>query len=118
LDLLRASGVKVHETSDLHEVMDSTDVIYWTRVQEERFQDNAAEYEAIKNDFIMTPALLKQAKASAILMHPLPRKHEMGTRADHDLLDVDPRAIYFEQMENGMFVRMALLAKVLVDAHV
>jgi aspartate carbamoyltransferase catalytic subunit len=46
-------------------------------------------------------------------MHPLPRKHEMGTPADHDVLDADPRAVYFRQMENGMFVRMALLAKVL-----
>jgi carbamoyl-phosphate synthase/aspartate carbamoyltransferase/dihydroorotase len=46
-------------------------------------------------------------------MHPLPRKHEMGTPADHDKLDADPRAVYFRQMENGMFVRMALLAKVL-----
>jgi aspartate carbamoyltransferase catalytic subunit len=102
----------------LQDVLATADVIYWTRVQEERFKDNPAEYEAIKNDFIMTPALLRQAKAGAVLMHPLPRKHEMGTRDDHDLLDVDPRAIYFEQMENGMFVRMGLLAKVLVDAHV
>ncbi len=46
------------------------------------------------------------------------RKHEMGTPADHDVMDEDPRAVYFEQMENGMFVRMALLAKVLRGIHV
>ena len=51
-------------------------------------------------------------------MHPLPRKHEMGTRADHDILDSDRRSIYFEQMENGMFVRMALLVKVLRGVYV
>jgi aspartate carbamoyltransferase catalytic subunit len=87
-------------------------VIYWTRVQEERFAD-PAEYDAIKDRFIMTPSVLAQAKADAILMHPLPRKNEMGTPEDHDLLDTDPRAVYFRQMENGMFVRMALLAKVM-----
>jgi aspartate carbamoyltransferase catalytic subunit len=110
--------VETYETADLMETLGDTDVIYWTRVQEERFKDNPAEYEAIKNDFIMTPPVLAQAKADAILMHPLPRKHEMGTQADHDILDADPRAIYFEQMENGMFIRMALLAKVLRDTYV
>jgi aspartate carbamoyltransferase catalytic subunit len=66
----------------------------------------------------MTPAVLAQAKPDSILMHPLPRKHEMGTKEDHDVLDEDPRAVYFDQMENGMFVRMALLAKVLRGAYV
>ena len=61
----------------------------------------------------MTPSVLNQAKPDAILMHPLPRKNEMGTPADHDALDADPRTVYFRQMENGMLVRMALLAKVL-----
>lgn len=117
VDLLKAAGVRVYETEDLFEVLGSSDVIYWTRVQEERFKD-PAEYEAIKNGFIMTPPVLRCAKADTILMHPLPRKHEMGTPEDHDVLDSDPRAIYFRQMENGMFVRMALLAKVLRGAYV
>jgi len=93
-------------------VLAETDVIYWTRVQEERFADRA-DYEAIKDRFIMTPQVLARAKPDAILMHPLPRKNEMGTPEDHDALDADRRAVYFRQMENGMFVRMALLAKVL-----
>ena len=84
---------------------------------EERFEDRA-EYEAIKDGFIMTPPVLAQAKTDAILMHPLPRKNEMGTPEDHDILDIDPRAVYFQQMENGMFVRMALLAKVLRGVYV
>ncbi|MBN1681054.1 MAG: aspartate carbamoyltransferase [Anaerolineae bacterium] len=107
-----AKGITVRETDDLYDVLPETDVIYWTRIQEERF-DDPADYEAIKDRFIMTPPVLAQAPDDAILMHPLPRKHEMGTPDDHDALDADPRAVYFRQMENGMFVRMALLAKVL-----
>lgn len=115
---LQTSGLNIHETENLHDVLGETDVIYWTRVQEERFADNPADYEAIKNAFVMTPPVLAAAKSDAILMHPLPRKHEMGTRTDHDILDEDPRAVYFEQMENGMFIRMALLAKVLRGVYV
>ncbi len=117
VDLLKESGIRVEETEDLSDVLGYSDVIYWTRVQEERFKD-PAEYESIKGGFIMTPPVLNQAKADAILMHPLPRKHEMGTPEDHDILDADPRAVYFRQMENGMFVRMALLAKVLRGVYV
>lgn len=108
----RSKGITVRETDNLDDVLGDTDVIYWTRVQEERFAD-PADYDAIKDRFIMTPDVLSRAKADAILMHPLPRKNEMGTPSDHDALDADPRAIYFRQMENGMFTRMALLAKVL-----
>src|SRR5690606_1167484 len=97
------------ETDDLHDVIGGSDVIYWTRIQEERFADRA-DYEAISDRFIMTPELFSHAGPDAILMHPLPRKHEMGTQADHDILDADPRSVYFRQMRNGMFVRMVLLA--------
>jgi aspartate carbamoyltransferase len=112
VSFVTSKGIKVYETDNLYDVLGETDVIYWTRVQEERFA-NPADYEAIKDRFIMTPSVFAHAKADAILMHPLPRKNEMGTPADHDALDVDPRAVYFRQMENGMFVRMALLAKIL-----
>ncbi|MBL8161299.1 MAG: aspartate carbamoyltransferase [Anaerolineae bacterium] len=115
---LQASGISVFETSELQAVLGQSDVIYWTRVQEERFAADPQEYEAVKDDFIITPAVMRHAKPDAILMHPLPRKHEMGTRSDHDILDEDPRAVYFEQMENGMFIRMALLAKVLRGVYV
>ncbi len=112
IDYLSAHGIDYHETTDLYEVLPETDVIYWTRVQEERFT-RRADYEAIRDNFIMTPNVLNQARRDVILMHPLPRKNEMGTPADHDILDANPRSVYFQQMENGMFVRMALLAKVL-----
>ncbi len=109
---VRANGLGVQQTDNLFDVMGDTDVIYWTRIQEERFA-TPGEYEALKDRFIMTPDVLAHAKDDAILMHPLPRKHEMGTPDDHDQLDGDPRAVYFQQMENGMFIRMALLSKVL-----
>ncbi len=109
---VQSHHVEVVETENLYDVLGSSDVIYWTRVQEERFA-NPADYDAIKDNFVMTPPVLAQAKADAILMHPLPRKNEMGTPEDHDLLDTDKRAVYFQQMENGMFMRMTLLAKVL-----
>ena len=115
IDYVKSRGVEVHETSSLDDVIGSSDVIYWTRVQEERFA-NKADYDAIAGDFVMTPDVLAKASEDAILMHPLPRKHEMGTEADHAILDNDPRAVYFHQMQNGMYMRMALLAGVL-GAH-
>ncbi len=112
LDFVQGRGIEVYETSDLHEVLGESDVVYWTRIQDERFA-RKADYEAVRDTFIMTPAVLNQCKRDVILMHPLPRKHEMGTYNDHDILDQNPRTVYFQQMENGMYVRMALLAKVL-----
>lgn len=115
--LVKERGIQVVETDNLMQIIGETDVIYWTRIQEERDSDLAA-YEEVKDRFIMKPAVLQRAPADAILMHPLPRKHEMGTQADHDKLDADQRSVYFQQMENGMFMRMALLVKVLNEVHV
>lgn len=117
VQMLRELDIAVTETPHLSDVLGNSDVLYWTRVQEERFSD-PSEYQAIKDGFILLPETLEQAPKDMIVMHPLPRKHEMGTQEDHDILDSDPRAVYFEQMENGMFVRMALLAKVLTGAYV
>ena len=112
IEFARSRGVEVNEHESLDEVIGRSDVIYWTRVQQERFTD-PDEYEAIASRFVMTPQVLAAAPDDAILMHPLPRKHEMGTEADHAVLDDDPRSVYFHQMQNGMYVRMALLAAVL-----
>lgn len=117
INFLKEKEVVIYETDDLNEVIDESDVIYWTRIQEERFS-NILEYNAVKDGFIMTKQVLNRAKQDSILMHPLPRKHEMGSPKDHDELDQDKRSVYFQQMENGMFVRMALLAKVLRGVYV
>lgn len=116
IGMLKDLEINVVLTDKLNDVLSSSSVLYWTRVQEERFTPE--EYNRIKDDFIVLPETLAQAPKDCVLMHPLPRKHEMGTPKDHDILDADPRSIYFEQMENGMFVRMALLAKTLKGAYV
>ncbi|MEX1208391.1 MAG: aspartate carbamoyltransferase [Acidimicrobiia bacterium] len=94
----------------LDPVLPATDVLYVTRVQKERFEEPAA-YDAVKDEFVVTPATLEAAKERMIVMHPLPRVNEIAME-----VDADPRAAYFRQMEYGMYVRMALLAMVLGKA--
>lgn len=108
----RDSGLTVKETGQLREVLFDSDVIYWTRIQEERF-DSRDDYDEVKDEYVMLPELLSQTPTNTVLMHPLPRKHEMGTASDKLNLDLDQRSIYFQQMENGMFIRMSLIALVL-----
>jgi aspartate carbamoyltransferase catalytic subunit len=91
-------------------VIKTADVLYVTRVQKERFAD-LSEYEAVKSYYEITPELMEQAKEKMIVMHPFPRVGEI-----HYAVDDDPRAAYFRQMENGMYIRMALLAAVLGKA--
>jgi aspartate carbamoyltransferase catalytic subunit len=103
-------GRPVRETYDVHDIIAEADVLYVTRVQRERFADQA-QYEAVKDYYVVTPELMEKAKERTIIMHPLPRVGEISYA-----LDDDPRAAYFRQMENGMYVRMALLAAVLGKA--
>ncbi len=107
---LLAAGRAVPETDTLEQVIETVDVLYVTRVQKERFSD-LSEYEAVKDYYEITPELMRRAKARMVLMHPLPRVGEI-----HYDVDNDPRAAYFRQMENGMYIRMALLAAVLGKA--
>jgi aspartate carbamoyltransferase catalytic subunit len=81
-----------------------------TRVQKERFSD-LEQYNELKDHYIITPDLMKQAKEKMVVMHPLPRVGEISTDVDKD-----PRAAYFRQVQNGMYIRMALLAAVLGKA--
>lgn len=108
----REAGLTVTETTELMDVLYESDVIYWTRVQEERFTD-PDEYEAVRHEFVMVPELLTQTPTTTVLMHPLPRRHEMGSMEDRYNLDLDPRSIYFQQVQNGMFIRMSLIGLVL-----
>jgi aspartate carbamoyltransferase catalytic subunit len=98
-----AAGLRLVEEPDLRSAAGSLDVLYMTRVQRERFAD-PAEYERLKNDYILTPDILSLAKKRMLIMHPLPRFGEIP-----DAIDDDPRAAYFEQARLGMFIRMALL---------
>jgi len=107
---VKDQGKEVRETYDVHEAIADLDVLYVTRVQRERFADQA-QYEAVKDYYVITPELMERAKQNTIIMHPLPRVSEISYA-----LDDDPRAAYFRQMENGMYIRMALLAAVLGKA--
>jgi aspartate carbamoyltransferase catalytic subunit len=107
---VKDQGKQVRETYDVHDVIADVDVLYVTRVQRERFADQA-QYETVKDYYVITPELMDGAKQKMSIMHPLPRVSEISYA-----LDDDPRAAYFRQMENGMYIRMALLAAVLGKA--
>ena len=104
------AGIDVRETHDVADVIENADVLYVTRVQKERFAD-LSQYEEVKAYYAITPELMKQAREQMIIMHPLPRVGEI-----HYAVDDDPRAAYFRQVRNGMYIRMALLAAVLGKA--
>lgn len=92
---------------NLAEALPETDVLYMTRIQKERFESEE-EYNRARGHFVVTPHLMTKAKPKMIVMHPLPRVDEISKEFDND-----PRAAYFRQAENGMYIRMALLAMVL-----
>lgn len=100
------------ETKSLEDVMGELDILYMTRVQEERFADRD-EYERLKDSYILTANKLKNAKPDLSVMHPLPRINEIATE-----IDSDPRAAYFEQAANGRYVRMALILKLLKEKNI
>ena len=106
-DELESRGIAYKEVSTMEEVMPELDVLYMTRVQKERFF-NEADYIRLKDTYILTPDKLVPAKKDMIVMHPLPRVNEISVAVDDD-----PRAAYFTQAKNGMFIRMALILKML-----
>jgi carbamoyl-phosphate synthase/aspartate carbamoyltransferase/dihydroorotase/carbamoyl-phosphate synthase/aspartate carbamoyltransferase len=110
MNQVKDAGKDVRETYNVADVIGSADVLYVTRVQKERFTD-LAQYESVKDFYRITTGLMAQAKPSAIVMHPLPRVNEIDVRVDSD-----PRAAYFRQVKNGMYIRMAVLAAVLGKA--
>jgi len=107
VDLLRNKGNTVYETINLEDNLGDLDVLYMTRIQKERIFD-----ETLRNDMtnqnILTTEKLKKMKKDSIILHPLPRVDEIEEKVDYD-----PRAKYFEQAQNGLYVRMALIIKML-----
>ena len=106
-DILDKSNSEYIETANLEEVMSELDVLYMTRVQKERFF-NEADYIRLRDSYILTPEKLETAKEDLIILHPLPRVNEISTK-----IDEDPRACYFKQVLNGKYARMALILKLL-----
>jgi aspartate carbamoyltransferase catalytic subunit len=103
LNIIKSSSCKVIETTDLAKYIADLDVLYVTRIQKERFSDLAA-YEQVKNNYHINKDIIKDAKKDMIIMHPLPRVNEISPEVDEL-----PNAKYFQQAQNGLFVRMALL---------
>ena len=108
---LKDQGILFTEVETMEEVMPQLDILYMTRVQKERFF-NEADYIRLKDTYILTPEKLKDARPDLSIMHPLPRVNEISPKVDDD-----PRAIYFKQVRNGRFVRMALILKLLEAAQ-
>ncbi|MBQ9913781.1 MAG: aspartate carbamoyltransferase [Clostridia bacterium] len=106
-DVIKNNGIEYVQTTDLEAVLPELDVLYMTRVQQERFFSEE-EYIRLRDSYILTRKKLDSAKEDLIILHPLPRVNEISTDVDDD-----PRACYFEQALCGKFVRMALIMELL-----
>jgi len=106
-DILEPNGIDYVEVTSLEEALPELDILYMTRVQRERFF-NEADYIRLKDTYILTPEKLKNAKSDMCILHPLPRVNEISVAVDDD-----PRACYFKQALNGKYARMALILKLL-----
>ena len=106
-DVLIASGNEFEEVERLEDAIPKLDILYMTRVQKERFF-NEEEYMRMKDYYILDKAKMELAKDDMIVLHPLPRVNEISVEVDDD-----PRACYFKQVKYGMYMRMALILKLL-----
>lgn len=107
IDKLKESNVEYKEVINLDEVMPELDLLYMTRVQKERFF-NEEDYVRLKDFYILTKEKMAKAKEDMLVLHPLPRVNEISVEVDDD-----PRAVYFKQVQYGVYVRMALILTLL-----
>ncbi len=107
-EYLTRSGVWFEERKDLMSVVKEVDVVYQTRIQRERFGDRTEDYEKARGSYIIDASVMEALPQHARVMHPLPRVDEIDPEVDSD-----PRAAYFRQAHNGLYIRMALLQMVL-----
>ena len=110
-DLLDAKNLDYKEAETIEEVIEDLDILYMTRVQKERFF-NEQDYIRLKDTYILDLKKLEKSKSDLIVMHPLPRVNEIAIEVDDD-----PRAVYFKQVQYGVYIRMALILT-LLDIHV
>ena len=106
-EILENNKIEYKETNNLEESIHKLDILYMTRVQKERFA-NEEEYNKLKDYYILDKEKMKNAKKDLSILHPLPRVNEISIE-----IDEDPRACYFKQAENGRYIRMALILKLL-----
>ena len=109
-EVMDKNGMEYVETTSLEASMPELDVLYMTRIQQERF-DNFDEYERLKDSYVLDVEKMKLAKEKMLVLHPLPRVNEISVK-----VDTDPRAGYFRQALNAKYVRMALIIKLLKEA--
>jgi len=105
--LLKNKGLAYSESRDLNDTIGEADIIYMTRVQKERFSD-PIEYERTKNAYVLKNEMLRITKENMKILHPLPRVNEISTD-----VDANPKAYYFQQTENGVYVRQAIISLIL-----
>lgn len=106
-EFIQKKNIEVKEVERLDDVIEELDILYMTRIQKERFF-NEEEYLRLKDSYILDAEKMKSAKEDMIVMHPLPRVNEISMEVDED-----KRASYFKEAECGMYVRMALMCKLL-----
>lgn len=106
-EVLQKNGIEFKETEDLESVMPELDILYMTRVQRERFF-NEEDYIRLKDKYILDMNKMSLAREDMLVLHPLPRVNEISVEVDND-----PRAVYFKQAQFGVYVRMALIMKLL-----
>ena len=106
-EVLESNQIEYKEVKNLEQVLPELDLLYMTRVQKERFF-NEEDYIRLKDSFILDMKKMQYAKEDMLVLHPLPRVNEISTEVDND-----PRAVYFKQAEYGVYVRMALIMKLL-----
>jgi aspartate carbamoyltransferase catalytic subunit len=106
-EVLNANNIRFEEVRSLEDAMPSLDILYMTRVQKERFF-NEEDYIRLKDVYILDSKKMALGKPDMLVLHPLPRVNEIATEVDED-----PRAVYFKQAEFGVYVRMALIMKLL-----
>lgn len=104
---IKSNNLQYYQYTQLEEVIPKVDIIYMTRIQRERFAD-PIEYERVKNSYTLTKKMLEGSKENLKILHPLPRVNEISID-----VDADPRAYYFKQALNGVYVRQALIASIL-----
>lgn len=104
---IKNNNLKYYQYTELNEVIPKADILYMTRIQKERFSD-PIEYEKVKNAYVLKNSMLEKAKDNLRILHPLPRVNEISID-----VDANPKAYYFQQALNGVYVRQALLASIL-----
>jgi aspartate carbamoyltransferase catalytic subunit len=110
-NVLEKHHIPYTEVTSMEDAMKDLDILYMTRIQRERF-DDPAEYERLKDSYVLTAEKMSLAKEKMAVLHPLPRVNEISVKVDDD-----PRAAYFRQALNGKYMRMALILKLLKEAQ-